>query len=265
MEKKTFIVSPQVSLDGRPSSMKRFTEAFNDIGGELICKEYFSWKRLKRLEYAVKMFIHMLMNNTSTYIIISQAYVLPFFRKRQIVVLHDLIQIGSANLSFNGLGNVVNMISLRRGVASVWPVSLTTKRLAEFYRIKGLRDPIGVPSVFKKELRRGHMNKEYDLLWIGTLAKHKRFEDLIELARLYPELSFAAVVPGYHLSLAHSCLSVTTNIKLFSRLSDTELTALYRRSNNFISTSMVEGFGMIIMGFQFPQNIKQQKEIFQRF
>lgn len=244
MEKKTFVVSPQVGLDDKPSSMQRFTLTFVGEEFEYLLREHFTWRRFRRFEYIVKMLFHMVKNNEATYLIVSQAYVLPFFRRRQIVIVHDLIQMNGTKFS---ISYVLNYISLCLGVKEVWPVSSTTKSLCEFYGIRSLRDPIGVPNAFEDIKRVSEEEKKYDFLWIGTLAEHKKFDDLIALASRYKELSFVAVVPNYQLSIARKKCQCTLNIELLSSLSDSELRALYVQSKNFISTSTVEGFGMPIL------------------
>lgn len=128
------------------------------------------------------------------------------------------------------------------------------KQIVDTYNIESDRILVsycGISDViFKESLpHTEHQGKDYDLLYIATFSPRKNHLKLIEALPLIGkpvQLALLGVDQGYKYKIKKRIeeLNLKNNVDFLEPMSEIDLATLYRRSQVFVSPSLVEGFGM---------------------
>lgn len=88
--------------------------------------------------------------------------------------------------------------------------------------------------------------KQYDLLYVGTMDHNKGMDRLKTLIETNPTLQFALVGTGPLRSQFETLAQTCANVRLFSPKAPQELAHMYRASRVFLSLSRNESFGLVM-------------------
>lgn len=194
--------------------------------------------------FNLKIFMY-LYKNKDTYVINFTESIFPFFYKRQIVMLHDLIQIYYPRNMLSYLFYKYYLTYVCRRVKLNITCSKTSQLDLLSYNISSeviyrMYDP--------DSLKNRNINKcsqkEYTGIYVGTLANHKNFEYFEEIVRLMSTHNFVAVLPERDILK----VKPQKNLKIFHSLSKVNYENLISKCNFFISPSHIEGFGPVFDG-----------------
>jgi glycosyltransferase involved in cell wall biosynthesis len=178
-------------------------------------------------------------------VVIAQEYA-PFICPRAAVVIsHDMIQSDYPRSWFAGCYyRYVVTYALRR-VRGAISVTKATQAVVEKL---GIASEVVYPWIDTSSYGSLRLEspgvKRDGCLWIGTSAFHKDLHTLVAAARHLPDVSFKVVIP---LRKADAGEEPSPNVQYLSGLSHDEMLRLYRTSQCFVSTSLVEGYGMPAM------------------
>lgn len=177
----------------------------------------------------------------------SQEYVFPFFVRRSVNIVHDLIQ-----LVYPRSANLVRMLRFNLGLVRKARINICDSIATQddLREIRIAARVIYVPfdtATFERFIAEGETGraeeKQLAALWCGTLAFHKNLDLYLSLAERFPNRQFCIVLPAREVEAR----IFPANIKVYSSLSDTEYMRLLLQSEMLISTSLKEGYGMPAM------------------
>lgn len=196
-------------------------------------------------EYAWFQICFRFARNPVPFVVIAQEYA-PFLCARSsVVIAHDMIQSDYPRSRFVGwyYRVVVKGALLKaKGVISDTQATQTV-----LHRL-GIASDVVYPwievSKYRSLRSQRQVTQEAAFLWIGTAATHKDLRTLLAAALELPAVSFHVVLPKRDLAKFGG---LGPNVRLLSELSPEEMLALYQKATGFISTSLVEGYGMPAM------------------
>ena len=241
------ILAPQYS-GGAKDSMGRFVNAvFNDLETSQflvfdriwMARKYSSAKYLRILPwffaYWIFAYFELRKKNVKLIISISQEYVLPFSLKDQIVIVHDLIQLFfPRNLQAWIFYSKYLKFVLPRVREILTPSSTTLRYLSRFnYSKKG--KVIGVPlDIGRRFSMDVDVVRDIDLLWIGTVASHKRLRYFLDSIKScdFP-INALIIVPPSNCADVENIIGnyvFPGSVGLLSGIGDAELAGIYKRS-----------------------------------
>lgn len=204
----------------------------------------FSFVRTTRswvLEYWLFLFCISAYRLKAPLIAISQEYVPVFYKNRSIVIVHDMIQQIFPRSTLARLFYTHLIPWALKKCAAVVSVSKTTQTLLMNY---GITSSVVYNHIDIDEHHTQHTDNitkvPSTVLWVGTAAKHKSLETLLNAAIEIPTMTFNIVLPERD---AHLTPTPSSNVNLCSDLSNRKLRELYLRSEVFVSTSLDEGYG----------------------
>lgn len=185
---------------------------------------------------------------------ISQEYVLPFGFSKQIPIFHDLIQYFFPRNRKSSFYYRYYLPWVSRKLGFAYCVTNATGRMLK--RIFGTvaYSICGVPidREFLSGVGEPPFGELFQSVWVGTLMPHKNHQRVLQTIQSTPHASgnVAMVVPTAEApALEHEVAmrGLRERIKVFSNLSEDELSSIYRRSKTAMSTSALEGFCMPVL------------------
>lgn len=184
--------------------------------------------------------------NAGGILAISQEYLPLAHLNNCIVIVHDLIQLKyprSRIVKF--FYEKILPWGLRR-VLGVITDSITTK--VNLHSM-GISSVVVYPYIDNLILRTAESCKKSismkkNILWIGTLAKHKNLDTFLKAAEICHEYSFTIILPGFDAARFSSKLK---NIRVLHNLSSNQIRDEFNQATVFVSTSYDEGYGMPAM------------------
>ena len=231
-------------LEAIPQNYEKILKTYSDKYS-LVRRATFSFIRITRLwilEYWAFLFFISLNKTKTPLLAISQEYAPVFYKKRSIVIVHDMIQAEHPrSKQAEILYKYIIPWSLRK-CAAVISVSKTTQATLLNYGITSsvVYNHIDLDKQDNKQRHLYTKEAPSTALWIGTAASHKSLGTLLHAAAHFPKLTFHIVLPERDVSLIpHPPL----NVNLHTNLSNNELRDFYLNTDIFISTSLDEGYG----------------------
>jgi len=185
---------------------------------------------------------------------ISQEWVVPFGFSKQIAIYHDVIQYFYPRNKKSALYYRYYLRWISRKLALIYCATDATGRMVR--RILGSQNYhlCGVPieKEFLSPREESTTGERFQSVWVGTLAAHKNHMRVLNYIQSAAddEGSIAMVISAVAApALRHEVevRGLGDRIKIFSNLSDPELSSIYRRSATVLSTSALEGFCMPVL------------------
>jgi glycosyltransferase involved in cell wall biosynthesis len=187
-------------------------------------------------------------------VVTSQEYVLPFGFSKQIPIYHDLIQYFYPRNRKSRLFYRYYLPWVSRKLGFVYSVTSATGRMINQVFGKVPYHICGVPidKEFLSSAGQAAAGEPFLAVWVGTLAVHKNYQRVLNYLKddVVGTGTVAMVVPPDavpDLRRAVDRLGLGKRVRVFSSLSDDELSSIYRRSETVISTSELEGFCMPVL------------------
>jgi glycosyltransferase involved in cell wall biosynthesis len=187
-------------------------------------------------------------------VVTSQEYVVPFAFSKQIPIYHDIIQYFYPRNRKSLLFYRYYLPWASRKMGFIYSVTHATGRMINQVYGKLPYHICGVPidRQFLSSVGEAPAGERYEAVWVGTLAEHKNYQRVLGYVKEDAEGTgtVAMVVPREAapvLTQEVEALGLAKRIKVFTGLSDDELSSIYRRSGAVISTSDLEGFCMPVL------------------
>ena len=208
----------------------------------LLCPESdgFFGKVVSYIKFNIQ--LYWLLKRDSDMLLISfSESIVPFFYKRQITFIHDLLQLEFPRKRSVYFFYRYFVTYIARRVSLVITTSRTAKISLDKYNISS--------SVVYRMHKKSNIErsvskvreKKFLGIFVGTMAAHKNFQFIEALAEQLPGERFAAILPTRN---AKNYLK-SDNITIFSNLSENEYYDTISDSEFFISPSFNEGFGPV--------------------
>lgn len=187
-------------------------------------------------------------------VVTSQEYVVPFAFSKQIPIYHDIIQYFYPRNRKSLLFYRYYLPWASRKMGFIYSVTNATGRMINQVYGKLPYHICGVPidRQFLSSVVEAPAGEYFEAVWVGTLAEHKNYQRVLNHVKSDVDGTgtVAMVVPRDSapiLAREVEALQLGKRIKVFTGLSDDELSSLYRRSGTVISTSDLEGFCMPVL------------------
>ena len=187
-------------------------------------------------------------------VVTSQEYVVPFAFSKQIPIYHDIIQYFYPRNRKSLLFYRYYLPWASRKMGFIYSVTNATGRMINQVYGKLPYHICGVPidRQFLSPVGEAPAGEYFEAVWVGTLAEHKNYQRVLNHVKddVDGTGTVAMVVPRDSapiLAREVETLQLGKRIKVFTGLSDDELSSLYRRSGTVISTSDLEGFCMPVL------------------
>ena len=187
-------------------------------------------------------------------VVTSQEYVVPFAFSKQIPIYHDIIQYFYPRNRKSLLFYRYYLPWASRKMGFIYSVTNATGRMINQVYGKLPYHICGVPidRQFLSSVVEAPAGEYFEAVWVGTLAEHKNYQRVLNHVKDDVDGTgiVAMVVPRDSapiLAREVEALQLGKRIKVFTGLSDDELSSLYRRSGTVISTSDLEGFCMPVL------------------
>jgi glycosyltransferase involved in cell wall biosynthesis len=174
-----------------------------------------------------------------------------FFRKKQIVMVHDIIplQVPRSHTRQYWYFKYALPFCLNRTAAVITPSSSTKEHLLRTYGLDGSKIHIinhGVEHALNKTRRKDTSANEQYLLFVGRTSAHKNLEGVLRgFERLHGALPHKLVVVGVNGSKRRpSTSAIPDNVDFKGYVSNQEKIELYRNASLLVFISHREGFGL---------------------
>ncbi|WP_413432831.1 glycosyltransferase family 4 protein [Crateriforma spongiae] len=172
---------------------------------------------------------------------VSQEYIIPAQLDRSVVIIHDAIQSTNPRSWRMKLLMQSSWFMCRRAKVNV-SISRTTQKALLAYGVKSEMVYLNsFDTHLFESVRRMELQRKWDGVWCGTLARHKRIDLFLRLAATHPGQKFAVIVPDCEATAVR--LDAPDNVDVLSGLDATKYAEVFAQSKVFVSTSEVEGFG----------------------
>ncbi len=190
----------------------------------------------------VKVFLHLFLHKETYIVNVSQENIFPFFLKRQVCFIHDLIQ---TSYPRNKMAYIYYKFILphlaRKTLLNFSPSISTINQLKKI----GINANLNYRWYFKEEFplqkERGTQKSKYYAVFVGTLAEHKNFKLFYSIAMKLPDKLFVAILPKNQIQHVNSL----SNLIIQTSLDESEYKLLLMNTKYIISPSLEEGFGPI--------------------
>ena len=167
---------------------------------------------------------------------ISQEYISPFFLKKNITIVHDMIQ---ERYPRTLLSKLYYSFYIRFFLQKThcFFVSESTRNIFEK---KFSKSPI-IYNIFDDkysniiEKNNNNIRKIYDAMWVGTFAEHKDIKTLIDAAIILPNINFCIITPSL------PSIKLPKNILAVANVSNSDISSIYDQSNILIYWGRREG------------------------
>lgn len=187
-------------------------------------------------------------------VVTSQEYVVPFAFSKQVPIYHDIIQYFYPRNRKSLLFYRYYLPWASRKMGFIYSVTNATGRMINQVYGKLPYHICGVPidRQFLSPVGEAPAGEHFEAVWVGTLAEHKHYQRVLNYVKDDVEGTgtVAMVVPRDSapiLAREVEALQLGKRIRVFTGLSDDELSSIYRRSDAVISTSDLEGFCMPVL------------------
>ena len=185
---------------------------------------------------------------------ISQEWVLPFGFSKQIPIYHDLVQYFYPRHRKTALYYRYFLRWVSGKLPLVYCVSNSTGRMVRRllgcvnYRLCGV--PIDREFLYQSD--ESTVGERFDSVWVGNLGEHKNYRGVLDCVHSAAggDANVAMIIPSVDAALLNQEIGARRlgeRIKVFSSLSDHDLSNIYRRSETVLSTSELEGFCMPVL------------------
>jgi glycosyltransferase involved in cell wall biosynthesis len=184
----------------------------------------------------------------------SQEWVVPFGFSKQIPIYHDLTQYFYPRHRKTALYYRYYLRWVSGKLALVYCVSNSTGRMVRRL-LGGVNYRVcGVP-IDREFLKRGDestVGERFHFVWVGTLGEHKNYRGVLDYVHSIADATanVAMIISRVDVALLNHEIRARRlgeRIKVFSNLSDHDLSGIYRRSETVLSTSQLEGFCMPVL------------------
>jgi glycosyltransferase involved in cell wall biosynthesis len=190
----------------------------------------------------IKVFFHLFLNRETYIVNVSQENIFPFFLKRQVCFIHDLIQISYPRNKMAYIYYKFILPNLARKTLLNFSTSSST--INQLKKI-GINSILNYRWYFKEEFplqeERGIQESKYYAVFVGTLAEHKNFKLFHSIAMKLPDKLFVAILPKNQIWHVNSL----SNLIIQTSLEESEYKLLLMNTKYIVSPSFEEGFGPI--------------------
>jgi glycosyltransferase involved in cell wall biosynthesis len=187
-------------------------------------------------------------------VVTSQEYVVPFGFSKQISIYHDLIQYFYPRNKKSAWYYRYYLPVVSRKLGFVYCVTKATGRMVNHlfgplaYHICG----VPIDRQFLSPTDQADSGERFHAVWVGTLAVHKSHKRVLDYIKCDIDGvgTVAMVVPraqAPELQRSVEALGLAERIRVFSGLSEEQLSSLYHNSEIVMSTSELEGFCMPVL------------------
>jgi glycosyltransferase involved in cell wall biosynthesis len=190
----------------------------------------------------IKVFFHLFLNRETYIVNVSQENIFPFFLKRQVCFIHDLIQISYPRNKMAYIYYKFILPSLARKTLLNFSPSISTINELRKIRVNSL---LNYRWYFKEEFplqkEKKFQESKYYAVFVGTLAEHKNFKLFHSIAQKLPDKLFVAILPKNQTWQVNNL----PNLIIQTSLEDLKYKSLLMSTKYIVSPSLEEGFGPI--------------------
>jgi glycosyltransferase involved in cell wall biosynthesis len=197
--------------------------------------------------FLVRMYIYLWRNPDA--VVISPGYfAMPFVGKRQMLLVHDLIQLRYPRSVLGFLAERLLVLPVAKRCGCVITSSEFSRKCLESMGIGAIvvyrmYDPHVLGRFREKITQMGTAGRadRYIATYIGTDAPHKNLDFFLKLVARMPHVMFAAIVPK---RVARRLSTIgRSNLELFVEVDKSKYDCVLQHSKYLISPSLEEGFG----------------------